>query len=77
MTCGGVEVQLHAFLSSALDEGEWSVPHFWDTMYERYGKDKEFLSLPGIEPWLSGCLALTLVATPTKVSRLLYHIEQG
>jgi hypothetical protein len=86
LPCGGggrIEVQLHATLTSALNGGEWTVSHFWekspcyplDRRYERYGKDKNLLSLLRIEPRLLGCLALSLVATPTELSRLLYHIE--
>jgi hypothetical protein len=60
---GGVEVQIHAFLTLALDENEWpaSRPQSLyprnplggsQSRYGRSGEEKNvpFLALPGIEP---------------------------
>ena len=41
--CGGVAVELHALLSSALDIGEWPTSH---TVALSLGKKREFNSLP-------------------------------
>jgi hypothetical protein len=48
---------------------------------KRYGKEKNILSLPGIEPWFLGHMACSPIATPTVPSRLttvyMIYIEKS
>jgi len=64
---GGLELKLHAFMTSALDGHEWSASHLscfiWmggtcrQSVY--YGEEKTF-ALPGIDDQFFGCPALNL-----------------
>jgi len=64
---GGLELKLHAFMTSALDGCEWSASHLgcftrmggtWrQSVY--YGEEK-ILALPGIDDQLHGWPALNL-----------------
>jgi len=64
---GGLELKLHAFMTSSLDGCEWSASHL--SCFTRmsgtcrqsvyYGEEKTF-ALPGIDDQFLGCPALNL-----------------
>jgi len=82
-----LEGDLHLFLTSALDAGEWLVSHpvaffFYQADPQRYVHSSRagriqvgtiFLPLSGVEPWYLARSSFSLGTIPTELNRLLWY----